>query len=59
VDLPAGRDPTPGPSTAEGEKETEPRLYLLSVRLFGTLLLIVLRCVAWSECQIWHVKRRV
>lgn len=31
VDLPPGRDPTPGPRTVEGEKESEPRLYLLSV----------------------------
>jgi len=30
VDLPPGRDPTPGPRTVEGEKESEPRLYLLS-----------------------------
>ncbi len=31
VDLPQGQDPTPGPKTAEGEKEAEPRLFLLSV----------------------------
>ncbi len=32
VDLPSGRDPTPGPKRAEGEKAAEPRLYLLTVR---------------------------
>ena len=51
VDLPQGQEPTPGPKTAEGEKEAEPRLYLLSVRP-DSLLPTALAAAALIR---WHV----